>query len=177
MMFLFTTSNKIGAKAIRWALNEPVSHFATVFDESENGYGIVFHGTLSGVEFAWWKDFYQHNKIVYALKPKYPSLINEEAVYQAFVGKHYGRAYDSLAFCAFSYYALRRKLTGTPIPERTTIGRSDRYLCTELAHEIKKLRPDFVPNKLADELISPYSLYQNMKTSSELEHVPWITSR
>ena len=176
MMFLFTTSNKIGARAIRWALNEPVSHFATVFDESENGYGIVFHSTMSGVEFAWWKDFYKHNKIVYALRPKSLSLPVEEKVYQSIVGSHYGKRYDNLAFLAFGYFALRRKLSGSPIPGRSSFGSADRYLCTELSHSIKKLCPEFIPNTLADELISPYSLYLNMKQSGQLEHVPWITS-
>ena len=176
MMFLFTTSNKVGAKAIRWALNEPVSHFATVFDESENGYGIVFHSTLSGVQFAWFKDFYNHNEIVYALRPKSLSLPLEEKVYQSIVGTHYGKRYDTAAFLAFGYYALRRKLSGATIPSRSTFGANNRYLCTELAHSVKKLCPEFVPNTLADELISPYSLYLNMKQSGQLEHVPWITT-
>lgn len=61
-------------------------------------------------------------------------------------------------------------------PGRSSFGASNRYLCTELAHSVKKLCPEFVPNTLADELISPYSLYLNMKQSWQLEHVPWITT-
>jgi hypothetical protein len=177
MMFLFTTSNKIGARAIRWALNEPVSHFAICFDETENGYGIVFHSTMNGVKFDWWHDFYKHNKIVYALKPKQITLQQEEAAYQSIVSKHYGRDYDRLAFLAFSYYALRRKLAGTAIPSGQSFGSSNRYLCTELAHSLKQLCPGYVPNPLAAELISPYSLYLNMQQSTLLERVPWITGR
>jgi len=177
MMFLFTTSNKIGARAIRWALNEPVSHFAICFDETENGYGIVFHSTMNGVKFDWWNNFYQHNKIVYALKPKSLGLQKEEQVYQAIVRRHYGRGYDIGAFLAFSYYALRRKFTGASIPIGENAGSADRYLCTELAHSLRELCPEFLPQSLPLSLISPYALFQNMHQSKELERVPWIASK
>lgn len=176
-MFLFTASPKIGSKAIRWALSEPCSHFAICFDESESGMGIVFHSTFSGVKFDWFNHFYRHNKIVYALKPKLNSLQLEERVYQSIVRRHYGRDYDKRAFCAFAYFALRRKFTGSPIPRSESFGSPNNYLCTELGVSLKELCPEFVPKDLPLELISPYSLYQNMLHSKELENVPWIARR
>lgn len=174
MMFLFTTSEKIGSVAIRWALGEPCSHFAVVFDESESGYGIVFHSTLKGgVAFDWFRDFYDHQKIVFALKPKHPSLFKEEEIYQSLVKKYYGNGYDIGAFAAFSYYALRRKLSGRQIPSMAQFASNRSLLCTEIAQGLKEAAPDLVPF-LPPGLVSPFGLYNVMTQSKELERVPWI---
>lgn len=176
MMFLFTTSNKIGARAIRWALNEPVSHFAVVFDESEDGYGIVFHSHFSGVSFDWFKHFYSQNRIVHALRPKEKtSLPTEEKIYQAVVSKMYGKDYDRTLFAEFTFYALRRKLTGKEIPRLGRYGKGDAYLCTEVARNLQAAHPAYLSQTLTGDLITPFQLYTLMKQSESLETVPWIT--
>lgn len=178
MMFLFTSSPKIGSKAIRWATSEDVSHFSIVFDESEYGYGIVFHSHFSGVQFDWFNSFYRRNSIVYALKPKAPLQLNEEErIYQAIISKTYGKEYDRTLFLEFAFYALRKKVTGSQIPAKGRLGKNDAYLCTELASHLKQAKPAYVPQILTGDLITPYQLYNNMKTSTELESVPWITQK
>lgn len=176
MMFLFTTSNKIGARAIRWALDEPCSHFAIVFDESEAGYGIVFHSHFSGVGFDWFNSFYRQNRILYALRPKKETTLPlEESVYQAIVPKAYGKEYDRTLFAEFCFYALRRRLAGTAIPTKSKWGNNHAYLCTEISKYLQQACPSYVPATLAGDLITPYKLYTLMKSSESLETVPWIT--
>jgi len=177
MMFLFSTSDKIGAKAIRWALDEPCSHFAIVFDEREDGYGVVFHSHLSGVQFDWFRSWHTQNKIVYALRPKSVQLLEEERIYQAIVSQFYGKRYDAAAFVEFGVRALRRKLFGTAIPARSSFGQKDAYLCTEIAPALQQAKPEYFSAPLTGDLTTPYALFNNMNSSKDLERVPWISDR
>jgi hypothetical protein len=184
MMFLFTRSKKIGSRLIRWALSEPVSHVAVVFDEKErennhNGLGIVFHSTFSGgCSFDWFGSFLNTHKVVFALKPKnHFGLMSEEQVYQAIVQNFYGSKYDWRMFLEFSFYALRKKLSGKPIPQISRLGRKKEMLCTELARKITDMKPEFLSGPLPVDLITPFQLFSNLSQSPELEPVPWIASR
>jgi hypothetical protein len=175
MMFLWTTAPKIGSKAICWALEEPVSHFSMVFDESESGFGIVFQSTLSnGVGFDWFRDFYQAHRIIYALRPKPITFQEEEKIYQSIVSRSYGAQYDWPLFAEFGFYAIRRRVTGQPLPARGRLGSKSAYLCTELGQSLHEFCPDYVP-LLPGDLITPFQLYNLMKQSESLETVPWIT--
>ena len=174
MMFLFTSSPKIGSRAIRWALDEPCSHFAMVFDERENGYGIVFHSHLSGVSFDWFRNFYTTNRIVVALRPKNITLSDEERLYQSIVSRFYGKKYDKKQFLEFAYYALRRKATGSEIPSTSRFGKKDAFLCTEISAGIKEAKPEYFGSPFSGDLITPYQLYFSMLKSNHIEPVPWI---
>lgn len=173
MMFLFTTSNKIGARLIRWATGEKCSHFATAFDcENPDGKGIIFHSTLTqGVHLEWFGEWIKHNKIVFALKCSQSDLLSEEKVYQALLNGYYGKKYDWLGFVKFSFYAVRRKLSGRAIPQNIGDGSRNNYLCTEIAEGIKGVHPSLVPAHLPSSLITPYALYQIMSKSTDLRHV------
>ncbi len=163
MIFLFTKSDLIGSKMIRWALDEPISHCAVVFDaafDGKNHQGIVFHSHFGGVKFSWLKHFYTSNRTIFALRPKDDSLENEERVYRKIVDNFYGEDYDKKMFFEFSYYALRYKLTGKPIPQESKLGDGQSFLCTELA---KKVADEYLSSPLPDGLISPYTLYKSMR--------------
>lgn len=169
MMFLFTSNNLIGSRAIRWALEEPCSHFAIVFDSDPAGFGIVFHSKFSGVQFDWWNNFRQHNQIFRAYEPKDSTLYEEEKIYQSIVGKFYGHDYDKCAFFTFGYYGIRRKLTGLPIPRCPSLSSNRDYLCTEIAQGIQEFCPKYLPSALPLGLISPYELLKNMRDSPAIQ--------
>lgn len=179
MMFLFTKSKKIGSKAIRWALNEPCSHFAISFDESPKGYGIVLHSHLAGVGLTWFKHFYAQNDIVgaFAIRGEI-GLELEESIYQAIVNNSYGSKYDRSAFAYFCFAALRSKLFNIPLPRSNPWQDKRAYLCTEIYSFLVKAHPEIFPPTEQDiGITSPHQIYLLMKSSDKFIEVPWIVDK
>jgi hypothetical protein len=176
MIFAFTKSDLVGSKAIRWALREPVSHVAVVFDEGKRaGFksGIVFHSHFSGVQFSWFEHFSRTNQAVYTLKPKNLSLQLEEEIFQTVVKNFYGKGYDKRLFAEFCYHALCKRLFGTKLPAKSMVDSKDSFLCTELASRIANELPQFLGWKLPENgLITPYRLYLSMLNSQHIERIP-----
>jgi hypothetical protein len=172
MMFLFTTSDKIGARAIRYLTGSPASHFVVSFDESPNGFGIVFHSSFHGVRIEWLNDFLKRNRIIFALKPKRElGLEGEEAVYQALVSSFYGKNYDWSLFAAFTFYAIRKRITGKDFPQKTPMNNAHAYLCTEIAKRIQQVKPEYFGVTLPETFVTPYEMYLSMDRSAELVDV------
>jgi hypothetical protein len=175
MMFLFTKSEMIGSKAICWALKEPVSHVAVVFDEGFNGKnrsGIVFHSHFSGAQFSWLEHFAKSNRPIFGLRPRHLTLELEEKIFQTVVRNFYGKEYDSRLFAEFVYHALRYRFKGIPIPRVSKLDSTDSFLCTELAARIANEIPHLLGWHLQqDGMISPYQLYLSMRNSPSIERV------
>lgn len=145
------------SKAIMWALNEPVSHFAIVFDNK-----IVFHSDLMGVRLAWLPSFLKTHEIVFEKDFPGTTLDLEEEVYQSIITKFDGSSYDYKAFLYFTWRALLFKLFKTPIPHKNAWGTNSSFLCTEMAETL----PDWiVPPKVSREdlgITSPFGLWKLM---------------
>lgn len=178
MIFAFTKSNLIGSKAIKWALREPVSHVAVIFDEGKSaGFksGIVFHSHFSGVQFSWFEHFSRTNSAVYTLRPKNLSLELEERIFQTVVQNFYGKDYDARLFVEFFFHAICKKVFGMKLPAKSMWDSKDSFLCTELAARIANELPHFLGWKLPENgLITPYRLYLSMLNSPHMERVSSI---
>lgn len=155
---LGTYSDKVGSHLIRYFLDEPVSHVAFMFDEK-----LVIHSSITGVVVLWAQDFLRHHK-VYTSKTFHLMNEQEEYVYQELI-KVEGSPYDYDAFTYFSYCAMRRKYFGTPLPKTNPEGKTNKFLCTELAG----LLPDFVfspksnPFKNRElDIITPYQVIKEI---------------
>lgn len=127
---------------IMWGLNEPVSHFAFIFDNS-----IVFHSDLTGMHISWLSSFLNTHDIVYEIDLQL-SLEQEETIYQGVITKYDGSGYDYGAFVYFGWRAFLKKCFGKPMPNSNPWGSKDRYLCDEaiqllpveiVGEEIKKM--------------------------------------
>ena len=159
MIFLFSKSNKLGSRLIKWGLDEPVSHFAMVFDERPGGYGILFHSHFQGVGIQWFNDWQKDNEIVYAyaVKPA-PTVLQEEQVYQVFVRNFYGKPYDFQSMAYWAWRLFLYKYYGKQVPVENAWGSPTKYLCYEIAEGFNYVQflglPAFNPGCM----ISPYKL-------------------
>lgn len=172
MKFMFTRSKRISSRLIRWALEEPVSHFAIGFDCRPNGYGVVIHSYMTGVHIVWYKNFLETNEVVFELEPTSEmSLEDEEKIYQSLVNSSYGKAYDRLAFAYFGLRAVAKKMLGWSMPRGNAWEVSNKYLCTELYGQLAKANDKMFPELSKDPAISsPMDIYLSMSKSKALTH-------
>lgn len=137
MMFLYTTSDKLAARAIRYYTREPASHFAVLFDEGYGRKGLVFHATVEKVKPILFKDFLAiGNRVVAAQGFKYSDDLDlQENVYTRLLSRYDGKEYD---FGAFLYHMVNgtAKRLGIKTSDKNLWGSSKRALCTELGQEI-----------------------------------------
>jgi hypothetical protein len=172
MRFLFSTSDKIGAKAIRWGLRSDCSHFAIVFDEDAQGHGIVFHSHMGGVSLDWYSNWLKTNRIVHALEfLNRPPLALEETIYRAIVDRFDGQSYDVGAFSFWAVAVAANRLFGRPLPTKNLWGRSDAALCTGLAVALQgtPIACEALLEVKDFDCIRPYDLYMILKTSPVLK--------
>ena len=175
MKLLFCYSDKIGSKIIRWGLREPVSHFALSFDESADGYGIVMHSHIQGVQITWFSDFIAHNKIVYCLEPAAPlTLQTEERIYRSLATATFGKEYDKSAFYYFALRGAMSRFFNMPLPEKNLWDDSGKFLCIEMYAALSKAYPDMFPLVAVDLAItSPYRAYSLIKQSPLIRETKW----
>lgn len=156
MKLIWTRNSSPLSQLIRWGLQEPVSHFAIVFDNK-----IVFHANLYGAHIEWYNTFRKNNEVV--LEKDYPlSLEQEELVYQSIIDRLDGSRYDIRALIFFVTAIAANRYLGLAMPARNHFQSSDALLCTAL---VQSLPSWVVPNlKTLEgkdlEIISPYQIYQ-----------------
>lgn len=155
---LGTYNGKIGSRAIKYFLDEPIAHIAFMFDHK-----MVIHSHLQGVDVIWADDFCNSNTI-HTSKPFNLTLEQEEEVYRALITVAH-HDYDKKAFAYFAYAGFKKKVFKTPLPKENPWGEKNKYLCTELAG----LLPDFIfrtklnPFKGRDlEMITPYQVVKEI---------------
>jgi hypothetical protein len=152
-MKLIWTKNKMPLSwLIRWGLDEPVSHFAIVFDDR-----LVFHSNLIGVHLKWYETFKKSQEIVFSIDIKLP-LEQEERVYLDVIGTHDGRPYDYKAFFYFMWRGFLRKFFGNEMPKTSSMNENKAFLCTELAFALLNLLK-LNEKELDLSITSPFQLY------------------
>lgn len=153
MKLIFTKGTSPLSWLIRHALDEPVSHFAIVFDEK-----FVVHSNLYGVQLKWFSTFTKHSEVVYEI-PYNLSLQKEEEIYQSIMNRFDEAPYDWTAFAYFTWRALLLKFLKKPLPMTNPYGTKNSFLCTELANCL----PGSIYPKTEDlGITSPYALYKSV---------------
>src|SRR3972149_5686290 len=117
MKLIWTKSKAPLSVLIRWGLNEPVSHFAIVFDDF-----LVFHSNLVGVHMVSMNRFLKSTAQIVYEKNYAMVLEDEEAIYRAIISKHDGEPYDFGAFFYFIWRVLLHKFFKTPVPATNPRG-------------------------------------------------------
>ncbi len=126
MRLIATRSSSILSKAIRWATDQPASHFAIVFDER-----FVFHSNLLGAHPEFYTTFRKKNDLVDEQVFNL-TLEQEESVYQAIVQNFDGKQYDFGALLFAGLARLSNKLFKTPLPKKNKWSDANKLLCTEI---------------------------------------------
>jgi len=136
VIFIFSTSEKIGARAIRWGLNSKVSHMAVLGDIKPKQLSITLESRMSdGVDITWLKTFQSKNKVVFALRP---AVINDELsenLFKELSEKAGGTDYDwkGVSFLAASVI-ICLKVLGRALPKENKWADKDDDYCSEVMH-------------------------------------------
>lgn len=153
MSLVWTKSDKIGSRIIRWCTGSNSSHMAWVMDNR-----IVFHSTFSrGVHLLWLHNFLSINQCTNRLDFNLP-LDSEERLYSALIRLE-SKGYD---YGAFIYLGFRYLLYGvfkTPLPDSNKWSSSNRFICLELAKALEVIGFYVPPLDTTD----PEGLYKYIK--------------
>lgn len=137
-----------------WGLDEPVSHFAVLFDDK-----IVFHSDLTGVHISWYQTFLKTHTVVFEKKLNL-SLEKEEEIYQNIITKYDGDGYDYTGFLYFVWRGVLKKFFKKPMPLVNKWGSKKGFLCTEM---VEVLPDEIIPPSIKSRdlsMVSPYVLWE-----------------
>ena len=134
--YLFSTSNLIGSKIIRWGtkhlepeIKNTPSHVAILVNEKW-----VFESTLeSGVKRISYDKWKEKNKEVGKYKCQTKRELSEVIDYFRSVN---GKKYDYFALIYFSIYVGLNKFFGIKIPKKNKWNRKNSYFCSEVMGEM-----------------------------------------
>ena len=176
MIFLFTKSNLIGSKLIRYGLDEPSSHMAVVWgrcpNKSKEG-GLVCHSQIvGGFHIDWWPAYGEKIEVVKAITPKLLGKSDRKYLTRKIIDDMWGADYDKPAFLYFTYRAFLRKYFDIPLPKHNPWSRQNDVLCTGVANAIKDVKPEWFSEKFKDgDIMTPWQMYKNMMGSGYFEEV------
>lgn len=161
MKLIFSTSNRLGSRAIAWGTDGEASHVALLFDEDTDD-GVIFHATgAHGTLPMWFSEFKKKNKIVYALEfsPALGSEV-EDRIFKKMITEYAGQKYDYKALLFWLVMGLRRKIFGTALPDRNAWAKAGYNLCTAMIGLLAKEIPSLFWGPNIDwEMISPDAIY------------------
>jgi len=177
MKLLFTKSNGIGSRLIRWTLREDCSHLAICFDEWASGSGIVFESTSRGTSLSWFIEWRKHQTVIHALEFS-PNLTlqEEEELYLDLLKTYSGIKYDwgTLTFWAWRGFLWR--FFGVKLPKKDQWAVDGYNLSTGLAKGVGWIKKWAEENHIDLELIGPQELYERLKASGRFSEEPFWCS-
>jgi len=137
MIFIFSTSNKLSSRLIRWGLNSKVSHFA--IGEANICDAYVIDSTFkTGVELQQLHNFRYDSKIVYMFEIKTIDSRKSQELFDRLYLSLKNKNYDRKAIAFLSIVILFcRKLFRRELPIENKWADKNDYYCTEVALEIK----------------------------------------
>lgn len=174
MIFLWSTSNRLGSRLIRWGRGDDCSHFAICFDKLLPGdcqdCWLVAESRLEfGVKPEWMGVWKKKNRVVHALEWVGPDI--EAEAYQAFVNHMAGREYDKAAVSWLVVDSLLIKL-GIKNPYDTNKwGARESVYCQEVLGAIRDiLSRNGVSMTVRDlEMLDPHDAYAMLVTSNKFK--------
>ena len=162
MKLVFSKSTLPLSVLIRWGLNEPVSHFAIVFQPDN----LLFQSNLLGAVLDYYPRFLDAATIVYSIDVPMDQDV-ENKIYMSAMDNFAGHGYGYTSFLYFTWRAFLFKCFKIPWPPKNVFNEAGDYLCVGLAQaldcdgsptwlrEVVKGIPDL-------EIISPYNLYERI---------------
>lgn len=159
MKILFTKSNNIVSKIIRYVLNEPVSHVVLQFEN-----GMIIHSDFLGVSIQWQKEYFSRkikNEALYSIE--YNCEVSDEELIKIIMDSVASKPYDFKAVSYFTLCSLLHKFTGIRIT-RNEWNNKNEYICTEMV----ELLPGKIQSVLKNvdlSITSPYRLYKILESN------------
>lgn len=157
MRLIWTKSDLILSKFIRWGLNTDCSHFAIVFDSPAGG--LMFESNLLGTHPKFYRSALKHMEVVHEIELDIP-LDVEDKIWDSVIDKYDDKSYDYGAFFYFCWRALLKKLFKIPFPSKNKWAKNDSYLCDELYQVMENYVKDL---KIDLAITPPHDLYELLK--------------
>ena len=175
MIFLWSTSNRVGSRLIRWGRETDCSHFAIAWDgigkDIPQSHWLITESRLStGVKADWLSVFKKHNKIVHSLRVRVDQK-TERDYYCKYIREMGGRQYDTSAIAFFGMLSLAEKI-GFKEVAKNPWNSGQRVFCTETA---KLFDPLFKENGIdlgQYSLLDPHELYVKLVLQDLFKVVP-----
>ena len=145
MNVLFTKSNSILSKAIRWITKESMSHTAIELD------GLVFHSNLLGVHVEGSKRFRASCTVIEELEVPESLPIHLVPTFEEYDGDWY----DFGAFLFLGMFLFLNTRFKVKLPKNNDLQSKNAFICTEFVSRV-------LCNE-TDSMITPYGLYLELK--------------
>lgn len=169
MKFLFTTTDHLYSKLIRWGLDEDCSHFAVQLDMPTRSVimeSVIEKGVCSGSV----EDFYKSNTVIHSLEyvgDKYVDSLFYDCVY-----RHYKERYDTTAIAFWALAAATKKLFGSKQPWYNPWDMENRHYCVEVLDGSELLMSQYlgIDTSLVEwGMTSPHECFEILKKSGKLK--------
>lgn len=174
MLFLWSRSNKVGSRLIRWGTGEDVSHFAVCFFENRGESAPLIESRgRSGVQLLWLGDFMEQNEIVYALRFEYKDRAEEARMFHDTSKRLREMQYDYHGIFYWMWVLVKKKLFGHATPVRNEWGSDERVYCVEVMQEMAEflLEIGIDISKVDLEMTTPGAAFRLLETSAHLSPV------
>jgi len=173
MIFLFTTSNKIGARLIRWGDDWDASHFALVPSDRNSPYSVVLESTLAdGFAPTWLKSLRKKAEIKHVLLWDLSPEENAR-LYHKIIDHMADRDYDKKGVLWLSVTTLLRKAFRMKLPARNQWGDRNDVFCSEILQAISAdLEKIGVPMWRFDpQMLTPKRAYDILLESDQIKEI------
>lgn len=162
MILMWTTSDRIGSRLIRFGTEEEASHFCLAF--SINGEKqLLLQQEMGGFEVLWLNKWLKTRRVVKALEPIDSSDRENRALMAEILNRFSATEYDHGAFYYFAWRAALRRFFDIPLPPKNKWGSDRDPLCVGIAETIYKERPEWFKKKPSEfDIITPMGLYHLM---------------
>jgi hypothetical protein len=155
---LWTKSDLVLSKGIRYIFREDSSHFAFIFDDDNR---LVFHSNLIGAHVMWSEKFLSQCEVVFSIDLKI-SQQDQDDIYEK-LPKLQNSNYDFGAFLYLGWRGILKFIFNIPLPNTNAWAKKDAYLCTEMASLFRKYLKD--PNVDLG-MTTPDKLYKMFKAEA-----------
>lgn len=152
MKLLWTKSDLILSKAIRWLFREDSSHFAFIFDDDCK---LIFHSNFLGAHVEWSERFLCKAEIVFSID--LPITKEESDIIYEKLPKLQNAKYDFGAFLYLGWRGFLKFVLNKPLPIHNPWAKRDAFLCTEIGELFRKYLKD--PNVDLG-MVTPDKLYK-----------------
>lgn len=129
MKLIWTKSDLILSKFIRFGLKTDCSHFALVFNSPAGG--LMFESNLLGTHPKFFKTALKHMTIVHEIDVLLPVEI-ENQIWDIVVDRYDDEPYNFKGFLYFCWRGFLKRFLGIPFPMKGLYDRSNGDLCVEV---------------------------------------------
>lgn len=157
MKLVWTKSDKVLSKFIRFLTGDDCSHFAIVLYDGLRG-EIMFESNLLGTHPVFYKNSLKSHTVVHEQKVLCSQII-EDAVWDNIVDNYDGRGYDYLGALYLGMRKFLNRTIGLKMPEKNAWANPDKYYCDELFEALKGV-PGIPEVPVANAMKTPHDVWK-----------------